>query len=63
LRAQCWAAKAPTKGLPHHRASTGLFFSEAMRAEYADHLDNFSALMTFEEIETDFPNVTKWLIG
>jgi hypothetical protein len=34
-----------------------------MRAEYAEHLGNFYALMTFEEIETDFPNVAKSLIG
>jgi hypothetical protein len=34
-----------------------------MRAEYAEHLDNFYALMTFEEIGTDFPNVAKSLIG
>jgi hypothetical protein len=59
--AQCWAAKAPAKVLPHHQTSTGLFFSEAMRAEYVEHLDNFKALMTFEEIETDFPDVAKWL--
>jgi len=61
LRAQCWAAKAPAKVLPHHQASTGLFFSETMRAEYVEHLDNLKALMTFEEIETDFPDVAKWL--
>jgi hypothetical protein len=61
LRAQCRANKAPTKVLPHHRASTGLFFSEAMRAEYAEHLSNFNSLITFEEIETEFPNIAKWL--
>ncbi|MBR1296633.1 hypothetical protein [Bradyrhizobium sp. AUGA SZCCT0042] len=63
LRAQCWAAKAPTRVLPHQRASTGLFFSEAKRTEYFEHLDNFKALMTFEEIETEFPDVAKWLSG
>lgn len=60
LRAQCWAGNSPPRVLPHQKASTGLFFSEAKRAEYADHLQQFKALITFEEIEMRFPHVSKW---
>jgi hypothetical protein len=31
-----------------------------MRVEYAEHLINFNSLITFEEIETAFPNIAKW---
>lgn len=54
LRAQCWIGNPPAKVLPHQMASTGLFFSEKKRSEYAEHLPNFAALITFEEIETHF---------
>jgi hypothetical protein len=60
LRAECWAGKPPPKVLPHHEASTGIFFSEAKRAEYAAHLDNFQTQITFEEIEREFPHLAAW---
>jgi hypothetical protein len=63
LRAQCWAATPPAKVLPHHRASTGLFFSEQKRGEYEQHLSSFKTLITFEEIERDFPQVAVWQNG
>jgi hypothetical protein len=60
LRAQCWASNPPARVLPHQKASTGLFFSETKRAEYAAHLQQFKALITFEEIEMKFPHVSRW---
>jgi hypothetical protein len=60
LRAECWVDKPPPKVLPHHDASTGIFFSEAKRAEYAPHLDNFQTKITFEEIEREFPHLAAW---
>jgi hypothetical protein len=60
LRAACWADKPPPKVLPHQQASTGIFFSEAKRAEYAPHLDNFQTKITFEEIEGAFPHLAVW---
>lgn len=60
LRAQCWTKTPPANVLPHHRASTGLFFSERKRREYASHLPNFGSLMTFEEIEAQFPHLATW---
>jgi hypothetical protein len=57
LRAECWVANPPRNVLPHHRASTGLFFSENKRDEYASHLSNFRTLITFEEIERGFPQI------
>ncbi|EGP07355.1 hypothetical protein CSIRO_3087 [Bradyrhizobiaceae bacterium SG-6C] len=61
LRAQCWVSDPPPKVLPHHLASTGLFFSERKRGEYAEHLPNFPTLIAFEEIEKEFPHVAGWL--
>jgi hypothetical protein len=61
LRAQCWVKAPPARVLPHHRASTGLFFSERKRDEYAAHLPSFDSLMTFEEIEAEFPHLFTWL--
>lgn len=63
LRAQCWVGSPPAKVLPHKAASTGLFFSEAKRSEYSEHLDHFKAQITFEEIEQNVPLVSKWLNG
>jgi hypothetical protein len=60
LRAQCWVGTPPAKVLPHHKASTGLFFSEHKRSEYAPHLPHFPTLITFEEIERDFPRLAVW---
>lgn len=62
LRAQCWVSDPPKNVLPHQLASTGLFFSERKRGEYAQHLPNFPALITFEEIEKEFPHVAGWLV-
>jgi hypothetical protein len=41
-------------------ASTGIFFSEAKRAECAPHLDHFQTKITFEEIEREFPDLAAW---
>jgi hypothetical protein len=60
LRAQCWASNPPAKVRPHHLASAGLFFSEQKRIEYAPHLPAFPTLITFEEIERDFPHLAVW---
>jgi hypothetical protein len=60
LRARCWVDNPPTRVLPHHKTSTGLFFSEAKREEYAAHLPNFKAVITFEEIEREFSHVSEW---
>ncbi|WP_029587553.1 hypothetical protein [Bradyrhizobium sp. URHD0069] len=60
LRAQCWADKPPAKVLPHQRASTGIFFSEEKREEYEPHLQHFKTLITFEEIEREFPHLAVW---
>jgi len=60
LRAECWAKNPPPKVLPHTDASTGLFFSESKRKEYAAHLDCFDAKITFEEIAKEFPEVAEW---
>jgi hypothetical protein len=60
LRAQCWVKTPPANVLPHQKASTGLFFSERKRTEYAAHLPSFRTLITFEEIEREFPNVAAW---
>jgi hypothetical protein len=61
LRAECWANKPPPRVLPHQEASTGIFFSETKRTEYAPHLDNFQTKITFGEIEREFPHVAVWL--
>jgi hypothetical protein len=55
------ATKPPVKVLPHQAASTGLFFSEGKREEYAPHLEHFKSLMTFEEIEAQFPSILPFL--
>ncbi|MCK1341964.1 hypothetical protein IVB38_39865 [Bradyrhizobium sp. 38] len=60
LRAECWVGKPPPRVLPHQEASTGIFFSEAKRAEYEPHLDNFRTKITFEEIEQEFPQLAAW---
>lgn len=60
LRAQCWVKTPPKKVLPHQKASTGLFFSETRRSDYAAHLSHFDLLVTFEEIEREFPDLTSW---
>ncbi|UPK40866.1 hypothetical protein IVB18_50555 (plasmid) [Bradyrhizobium sp. 186] len=60
LRAQCWARKPPAKVLPHHMASTGIFFSAQKRKEYEPHLAHFKAQITFEEIEQQFPHLAVW---
>ncbi len=61
LRAQCWAISPPKRVLPHNRASTGLIFSEARRADYAHHLGHFNSLITFEDIEREHPQIANWL--
>jgi hypothetical protein len=60
LRAQCWVGNPPPKVLAHQDASTGIFFSEARRTEYAPHLDYFQTRVTFEEIEREFPHLAVW---
>lgn len=60
LRAKCWADKAPAKVLKHHKASTGIFFSEDKRQEYGEHLPHFKTQITFEEVERDFPHLVVW---
>ncbi len=60
LRAQCWAGNPPAKVLPHHQASAGLIFSETRRADYAEHLEHFNSLVTFEDIERDHLHVATW---
>jgi hypothetical protein len=42
-------------------ASTGIFFSEEKREEYAEHLPHFKTQITFEEIEGEFPQLAVWL--
>ena len=41
-------------------ASTGIFFSEEKREEYEPHLQYFKTLITFEEIEREFPHLAVW---
>jgi hypothetical protein len=60
LRAACWINTPPRNVLPHHRASTGIFLSETKRAEYRPHMDHFNAVVTFEDIEKQFPHIAKW---
>ena len=61
LRAECWIAKTPRTVLPHSEATTGIFFSEAKRDEYAPYLGYFPVQITFEEIEKKFPYLASWL--
>jgi hypothetical protein len=43
--------------LPHHKASTVLLFSEQKREEFAEHLPHFTTLITFEDINSVFPDL------
>lgn len=62
LRAECWINTPPRNVLPHHRASTGIFFSRTKHNEYKPHMSHFSTAITFEEIEDRFPVVAKWKV-
>ena len=55
VRAQCWARKAPAAVLPHTMAATMLLFSESKRHEYSPHLAHFGTLITFEDVQKNFP--------
>lgn len=57
VRAQCWAAKAPPKVLPHQSASAAVIFSEASRNRFKPHLRHFNAEFTFEELSKAFPRL------
>jgi hypothetical protein len=58
VRAMCWSTngRTPSKILRHSDAATLLLFSNENRQEFAPHLTYFDTLITFEEIEDNFPN-------
>jgi hypothetical protein len=55
IRAQCWVNSPPNRVLPHHRATTALLCSASRLPDYAPHLRHFQTVVTFEDVEQNFP--------
>ena len=53
---RCGPRNSLVKILPHHLASTVLLFSESRRTDYVVHLAHFKTGITWEEIESAFPD-------
>jgi hypothetical protein len=61
VRALCWATngKTPARVLPHTEATTVLLCSELKLEDYAAHVGHFETVITFEDIEKNFPNASE----
>jgi hypothetical protein len=55
VRASCWSQAPPPSVVPHSSADTALLCSEKKLKAYEQHLPHFGAVVTFEEIDTQFP--------
>lgn len=58
VRAKCWTEKAPPNVLPHSDATVILLCSSDQLKKFSPHTDSFASVITFEEVERDFP--TMW---
>jgi len=59
IRAACWAEqkKGPKSLVDHDRFATALLCSSHKLVDFESHLGYFDTIMTFEEIEVNFPGM------
>jgi hypothetical protein len=57
FRAKCWVDNLPQAVLAHDDAATVLLCSASKLREYARHLPKFGSIITFEEVNKNFPNL------
>ncbi|MEQ1498103.1 MAG: hypothetical protein ABL914_05550 [Novosphingobium sp.] len=61
LRARCWSRSSPRNVLSHDDADTVLFCSKFRVEDYGDNAKAFGAIITFQQIAREFPEIGKTL--